>query len=173
MPSEYEYETQLDIEIGSILSITHMSNEIHGSLYNSGSPIAISLIGERSSVRTLQSLFKLTSRAAIDSQATPCSIRPSHNLPFPSSLASLLAASPSTSTHQPSGPPPSPPTPALNSLFAYSNPSSSKLPGCNHTAGTPAALASRSTSLVIAGGVMTLKEVSAGYGSAEGDGIVG
>lgn len=98
------------------------------------------------------------------------------NLPvsFSVAFAAFKHPSPSTSTHQPSPPlPPSPPTPALNSRFAYSSPSSSKLPGCNHTAGTPASLASRRTCFVIAGCVTMLSEVSVGWGSADGEGMVG
>lgn len=88
----------------------------------------------------------------------------------------LIAASPSTSKHHPSPPlvpSPNPPT-ALpgHSLSAYASSSSPKLPGCNHTALTPASLASFSTLLVTAGGVTMLSAVCPGCGSAEGEGTV-
>ena len=77
-------------------------------------------------------------------------------------------------SHHPSPPaPPVPPTAALNSFFAYSKASSSKLPGWSHTAGTPASFASRRICLVMAGWVMTLREVCNGWLRADGEAIVG
>lgn len=87
--------------------------------------------------------------------------------------ASLIPRSPSTKTHHPSPPPPSPPpTAASNSLLANSNPSRSKLPGCNHTALIPASFASARILRVIAGGVMIEREVWSGTESWEGDATV-
>lgn len=93
--------------------------------------------------------------------------------PLQSFPAALIALSPSTSTHHPSPPlvpSANPPTAApSHSLSANSSSSSPKLPGCNHTALTPASFASFNNSLVTLGGVMTLKLVLAGSESLEGE----
>lgn len=82
--------------------------------------------------------------------------------------------SPSTRTHHPSPPcPPSPPTAALNSFFANSKISSSKVPGCNQTPWMPSFFASSSTFFVTFGGVIMDTDVSVGCGSAERLGKVG
>lgn len=85
-----------------------------------------------------------------------------HSLP-----AVLSPISPSTSTHQPSPPLPHslPAIAALNSFLAYSRTSLSKLPGCNHTAGTPASFASFNNCFVTAGGVITDNEYCEGSDS--------
>jgi hypothetical protein len=97
-----------------------------------------------------------------------------HNLDH-SLSASLNPSSPSTSTHQPSlPPPPLPPIAALKFACAYSRTSLSKLPGCSHTAGIPASFASLSSCFVTAGGVITESEYdeAGGSESAVGDGTV-
>ena len=92
---------------------------------------------------------------------------------FPVSRSACFSPlSPSTSTHQPSPPlPPFPPTAAPSKFFfANAKPSASKLPGCIHTAATPASFASRRTCKVTGGGVIIESEVVAGEESAEAKG---
>ena len=91
-----------------------------------------------------------------------------------SDFAALSALSPSTKIHHPSAPTvplSKPPMPLVNSLAKF-NVSSSKLPGCSHTAGIPASRASLRMALVMGGCVMTLSEVSWGCGSPDGDATV-